>query len=337
MTAGPRKFRDRQNYQHNLSAVRAVVDQRSAAAWEGTVYDGWLATLRELSRPTTDSKFPEAMRSRAWAMKSLTTQLASWTQLRHDTILYTKQSYTSQVMCFYPAGYVEPISAFWTRMEALAARCAGLLEKTPFPDVKVEAVGRLSSNGRERWLPLTHYQKHQVEFLRRFAAQVGVLKSIAAKQLDQKELNADEVKVLKEIVHRPSGGSGYTRYDGWYPSLFYSGKYDCAKWEPLVADVHTDKPSPAIGDPGCILHQGVGNVDLLMITIENGTDRVVYAGPVLSHYEFETPVNIRRTDSEWQKDANAGKLPPRPEWTKSYLVPGFNPDAKDFGKVKDKE
>jgi hypothetical protein len=86
------------------------------------------------------------------------------------------------------------------------------------------------------------------------------------------------------------------------------------------------------GDPGCVLHQGVGSVDLLMIAIENGTDRVMYAGPVLSHYEFETPVNARMSDSEWRKDAIAGKLPPRPEWTKGYLVPGTNPDVKTYGK-----
>ena len=32
------------------------------------------------------AKYPEAMSTRAWAMKTLNTQLASWTQLRHDTI-----------------------------------------------------------------------------------------------------------------------------------------------------------------------------------------------------------------------------------------------------------
>ena len=53
----------------------------------------WLATLRELSKPISDSKYPEAMRTRTWGMKTLNTQLASWTQLRHDTVLYAKQSY----------------------------------------------------------------------------------------------------------------------------------------------------------------------------------------------------------------------------------------------------
>src|SRR5262249_57614755 len=91
-----------------------------------------------VARPTTDEKYPEAMRTRAWAMKTLNTQLASWAQLRHDTILYVKQSYTAGAECYYPAGYVEPVPHFWARLEKMAARAADLIEKTEFPDRKIE-------------------------------------------------------------------------------------------------------------------------------------------------------------------------------------------------------
>ena len=94
------KFRDGLPYQHNLAAVRAVMDASNRARWDSNIYMGWLACLRELSAPTTDAKYPEAMRTRAWAMKTLNTQLASWTQLRHDTILYAKQSWSAGCACF---------------------------------------------------------------------------------------------------------------------------------------------------------------------------------------------------------------------------------------------
>ena len=42
-----------------------------------------------LSAPTTNAKYPEVMRTRAWGHKTLNTQLASWAELRHDTILYS--------------------------------------------------------------------------------------------------------------------------------------------------------------------------------------------------------------------------------------------------------
>lgn len=330
MTAGPRRFRDKENYQHNLLAARTVVDRLPPGAWEGTVYENWLGALRELSKPTTDVKFPEAMRTRAWALKGLNTQLASWTQLRHDTILYVKPSHTTGVSCYYPAGVVEPVPAFWAKVDFMASRSAALLEQASFPDAEVE---RPTEWGGKEKVKLKAIQKKQVEFLRNFAKQAGVLKEIAAKQLAQKELTAAEVKVLEDVV-QINRGSGFTQYNGWYPKLFYKGVRDCSDWEPLVADVHTDVPAPPVGDPGCVVHQGVGNIDLLLVAIGNGKDRMVYAGPVLSHYEFETPVDRRLADSEWRQQSVDGKLPPRPEWTRSYLVPGVNPSAKNYAKPR---
>lgn len=318
MTSGTHKWRDRYNYQHNLAATRNVIDAQQASAWEENLYMGWLGTLRELSQPTTDSKYPEAMRTRAWAMKSLNTQLASWTHLRHDTILYAKQSYTSNASCFYPAGLVEPVPHVWARLEKMVARAAELMEKTPFPDgtyVKKTTRGETPIDFKTR-------QKQQVEFLRNFAKQVGTLKTIAGKQLEQKELTAAETKFLKDVVQKDSS-SGHTEYNGWYTKLFWKSTTDSGQADALVADVHTDTPSqtPIGYDPGCILHQGVGKVDLLYIAVDNGKDRMVFAGPVLSHYEFEMPGIVRKSDSEWAKDLSAGRLPLRPEWTQRYLVP----------------
>jgi hypothetical protein len=57
---------------------------------------------------------------------------------------------------------------------------------------------------------------------------------------------------------------------------------------------------------------------------------MVFAGPVLSHYEFEVSGVARKSDSQWKQDLQAGKAPPRPEWTRSYLVPGENKDVKGY-------
>src|SRR6266446_6845887 len=101
-------WRDGRKYQHNLAAVRNVIDGQSPAAWTNSIYNHWLACLRELSSPTTEPQYPEALRTRAWAMKTVNTQLASWTELRHNTVLYVDQSYTPILLCLYPKGYVEP-------------------------------------------------------------------------------------------------------------------------------------------------------------------------------------------------------------------------------------
>ncbi|MCI0465153.1 MAG: DUF3160 domain-containing protein [Gemmataceae bacterium] len=308
-----RKFRDGLNYQHNLAAVRQVLDGKPEATWRQNLYTGWLGCLRELSAPTTDEKYPEALRTQAWAMKSLNTQLASWAQLRHDTVLYVKQSYTMIPGCHYPAGYVEPVPHFWGRLEQMVLRAAALIEQTPYRQPAIR-------------------QQH-ARFLRNFAARVTTLRGIAEKELAQKELTKEETKFLEDVIevkHERLGSGAMMKFAGWYPGLFYLGADDARKWDALVADIHTNPPAPDVGDPGCVLHQGVGNIDLLVIAIDSGKDRMVYLGPVLSHYEFEVGGVSRKTDSEWQQDLRTGRVPPRPEWTRGYLVPGANKEAQSY-------
>jgi hypothetical protein len=313
-----RKFRDGLNYQHNLAAVRNVIDGQDAAIWEQNLYLNWLGCLRELSKPTTAAEYPQVMRTKAWGMKTLNTQLASWSQLRHDTILYVKQSYTASAVCYYPAGFVEPRVEFWRRFEKMAGLAAKLIEKTPYPDRVVEKKDK--ANKVVRKINLKELQKSHAAFFREFGKQLAIIAGIAEKELAQKELTKEELKFLEDIVQLHHG-SGFTRYDGWYPGMFYKGREDSGKWDAIVADVHTDVPCPLVGDPGCVLHQGVGNVNLMLIAVENGTNKMVFAGPVLSHYEFEMPGVSRKADSEWRKEMQTGKLPECPAWTKSYLVP----------------
>jgi hypothetical protein len=319
------EFRDGLNYQHNLAAVRDVVDEQNSAVWEENLYMAWLATLRELSAPTTDPKYPEAMRNRAWAMKTLNTQLASWTQLRHDTILYAEQVYTFSAGCYYPAGFVEPRVSFWERFEKMVMLAANQIEKTPVPNRSVEIE---DERGRKHSVQLQQIQRKQTEFCLNFAQKLSVLKGIAVKELAREEFTQEETLFLEDIVQLERT-SVYVRYDGWYPKLFYRGESDCDKWDALVTDVHTAVPDPVLGNSGSVLHQGIGNVELLMIAVENGEDKMVYAGPVFSHYEFEMLGVLRKSDYEWRKDITASKwqtditrdtLPPRPDWTKSYLV-----------------
>ena len=320
-----RGFRDGLPYQHNLAAVRNVIDQQNPMAWSDNIYVNWLAALRELSAPTTDASYPEAMRTRSWAMKNLSTQLASWTELRHDTVLYAKQSYTGMLLCDYPCGFVEPVPAFWQRLKYMAERTAALVQG-------LEMTGRVVVASPD-WMEITdlaEVRTNLIEHFSTFAQTVGRLQTISEKELAQEPLTAVETDFLKDVMEDHANYTGIRRYGGWYPSLFYKppgavsyANYQGADaWDALVTDVHTDTPAPLVGDPGCVLHEAVGNVHLLMIAVDNGPDRMVFAGPVLSHYEFEMEGIQRKTDAEWKADIKAAKLPAHPEWTRGYLVPG---------------
>jgi hypothetical protein len=230
--------------------------------------------------------------------------------------LYVKPSYTSAPGCYYPAGFVEPLPHFWAKLERVVSRAADQIEAAPY-------------------LLLEKRIQHSA-FLRKFTKTLQTLTAIAEKELAQKELSKEENKFLEDVIeteHVKLGSGRMMELAGWYPALFYFGRQDSRRWDALVADTHTDPPAPIHQDPGCVLHQGVGGVDLLLMAVDNGKDRMVYAGPVLSHYEFEMFGVARMSDSEWKKQLQTGQAPPRPEWTRGYLVPGVNPEVKQYNAV----
>jgi hypothetical protein len=334
--AGGCRFRDGLPYQHNLVAARRTIDAQGSAAWEASLHGRWLACLRALSQPSTDPRQTEAVRTQAWAMRTLNTQLASWTGLRHAHVLHVKQSYSGGTLCEYPAGYVEPVPDFWERLAALVTATAELIAATPFPDrtLKRSPVedwmrAPLDQSSPEKRLELEQAwgvtvnlhatRERQVAFLRRFAEKVNILGQVARKQAGRLELSPDEAAFLRDVI-QIDNRSGGPYYNGWYPTLFYPNPKECGRTAALVADVHTDLPDPLSGDPGCVLHEGVGAVDLLLLAADGPNGLTMYAGPVFSHYEFETPAGVRLTDKEWRKTLSAG-APARPEWTREYLVP----------------
>jgi len=321
-------WRDGYPYQHNLTAVRRVIDAQDPSVWTNNIYYYWLACLRELSTPTTDEDYPDAMRTPAWAMKTLNTQLTSWTELRHDTVLYVQQPYTGQVLCSYPAGFIEPRGSFWQRMGDMALRTKNLMATLPKTG---QFVFEPNDSGDTAFTnSIGSIYTNRLQFLDNFAAQMTNLQNISVKELGRQPLTSNEVFFVQSLIENPNQYGSVRSYSGWYPQIFYYNARaqrslisPCDMWDALVTDVQTDPTDVIVGDPGCILHEGVGNINLLMIAVNWGPgDSAIYAGPVMSHYEFQLGPTTRETDSQWKTDAHAGNLPPQPDWTRSYLVPG---------------
>jgi hypothetical protein len=111
------------------------------------------------------------------------------------------------------------------------------------------------------------------------------------------------------------------RVPGWYPRLCYSARTPPAlEMTPVIADVFTDSPSPAQGDDGGVLHEATGFARMLMVAIDSGPDRAVFAGPIYSHYEFYEPGLRRLTDQEWETRLFQKSAPASPEWTDGWLI-----------------
>ena len=156
-------------------------------------------------------------------------------------------------------------------------------------------------------------QNDQLTFLSAFSSSMAMLQDMAEKELAKQPFSPSEVDALKNIVEKSTTYTGFRRWNGCTERCFiltrWAGggqieKSGCDVWDPLVADVHTDLPDQVVGDPGAVIHEATGNVHLMLMAVDNGPDRMVYAGPVLSHYEFEVPGVNRLSDTNWQSNPN---------------------------------
>ncbi|PRP92953.1 hypothetical protein ENSA5_46210 [Enhygromyxa salina] len=287
---------DTYGYQGVLHELRFLIDAHPDSFWRESVYNGWLHALRGLDAPTEQADYPAAMQTEAWRRKTLNTQLASWAELRHDTILYTKQSYTSAISCEYPQAYVEPVPTFYARMAEVAAQgvsLAATLASQGHPVPEVEA-----------------YFEHM-------AYVMGRLESIASKELDGVALDEDEWEFLRATIEAEKVGcANELRYDGWYGGLLYSVE-DHGDFRPTIADIHT-APTDAEGrSVGWVLHAATGYARSMVFTVEDCGGVRAYVGPVSTYHRKLTEGLERLDDGQWATELDQSPPEP-PEWTRAF-------------------
>lgn len=299
-----------------LDNLQQTITDLPADYWRAPVYNQWLGLFRTLNAPSTDDNFPLAMRTSAWADKMLQTQLGSWTQLRHDNILYVKQSFTQeQVSCEYPAGYVEPYPAFYAAMALLAEDVGQVLASMPLP-----------ANGNN-----SETRSQIIIYLNNLADVSSQLEILAEKELRLEEFTPDEEIFIKSMIKREvhSRHAGCTMvtevlWDGWYASLFYNRDDDPA----LIADVHTNPtrdPKSALYPPR-VLHAATGPASAQFLTVDTDEGTTLYVGPAYSYFEVvtvgdESTPPERYNDDEWRAILADGPYPSAPNWTESFRLP----------------
>ncbi|KAK1944382.1 hypothetical protein P3T76_004294 [Phytophthora citrophthora] len=272
----------------------------------------WQRALRALSRPSLNAS--PTFQSKAWRLRQMITQLGSFTQLRHDSLLYTKKGSSFQLCCEYADGMVDPYPAFWQRMGELAQQMSDMLEKvlTPLMYFMVWSpkfscdINLFNTPDGERFLGKSR------KFFKSFAKTMKFIEEIASLQAHHQPLCETQVDFLKTVMEERFG-SGGSKYVGWYPRLFFESREDSGKSDVIVVDVHTDSPSSVDTDSGGVLHLGVGNPLMAFFVV----DKTIFAGPVFSSYEFLTPSDQRLTDEEFEHKLPAMEMP---QWQhQSYL------------------
>ena len=273
------------HYDSQVTALQAVVAARNPADWGSTVYDAWLAALQPVFLPHGKA-FPDYMRSDAWAAKDIQSGLGSYTELKHDTILYAKQLVAEaggEPLNVNPRNWVEPDPAAFGRLAAAADLMQQGLSQRGL--LTTEAGGLLST---------------EIDLFRFFGRIAG-----------------------DELAGRPlaSADNHRLRFIGGELDAIWWRTSDRTHPDPSIPNQSAVVADIATGPHG-ITEIATGPVDSIFVVVPAGNGGFELArGGVYSYYEFTSPPGVRLTDEAWRAKLAAGSAPARPGWESVFRAP----------------
>ncbi len=279
------------NYDTQMQKARGAVANLGLADWTQNVYWSWLYTLNALIAPKGEG-YPSFMTNEAWTDNQLNTYLGSYTELKHDTILYAKQSMAE--MGGGPQdiikGYVEPQPELYARLAALTEMTRdGLVQR-----------GLLSEQDK---------MKGSLDSLLNLTSQ---LKAISEKELSNQPLTDDEYNAILFYGGAIENLTIAAADSEAGEAASYLDQIDAA----LVADIATGG-----NDNVRVLEVAIGHPNEIYAVVPIDGKLVLTRGAVFSQYEFTKPSNERMTDEQWQQQLKDGKAPAAPAYTRSFTAP----------------
>ncbi len=281
-----------ENYQKQMDKVRGEIAALQTDSWTQNLYWAWLYALQPVVAPKQES-YPNFMRTQAWQRKDLQTALSSWTELKHDTILYAKQ-----VMAEMggggpeqepPHSWVEPVPEAYARLLSLALMTrTGLADRNILSDQTASNLDNLIS---------------ELQFLQKMA---------------ESELNGTPIS---------NDDYWHMLYYGGILEQFVLASADTTdpmdrdlsdQKAALIADVATGLSTD--GNGLAALEEAVGQPTVIYVVLPDKPWRIG-TGAVFTYYEFPVPVSNRMTDEQWQQMVEDGTNPSQPDWTNRFIAP----------------
>ncbi|MBY9000352.1 MAG: DUF3160 domain-containing protein [Candidatus Heimdallarchaeota archaeon] len=285
-----------EGYEEKIFELRSEFENISITDWTQNIYWQWLFSIQPLLAEKGYG-YPEFMQSNSWLDKSLMTALASWVELKHDTILYAKQAYSAYGLGPGIFHYVEPYPKVYSRIgTTLKMLKEGL-----------ETRGMLYSAGD---LGDDYYQQYYGNFTLKFDELIEIfdrLTVISIKELENQELSSEDLSFIHHLGKRLQLITSFNYgNENWYD-------VNADKRTALIADVFTDPNS------GQVLEVAVGNPLLIYVIVQNQTGHLhLTRGVTFSYYDFKQPSSNRLTDEEWQEMLDSSP-PELPEWISKNL------------------
>jgi hypothetical protein len=297
-----------------MTELEAQAAELTDADWTSNLYNGWLWTIKSLFdwQRAHVAELPRFMRSAGWEAKTLMTANAFWTELRHATLLYAKQSFAelgggggdacdARPMPPPPKAYIEPQLEAFARLSYLAKRTHAGLQGNGHADLV--NLGRLQN--------LITLLDTVQEYVRKELGNTELRESVVTTRVPDPE---HEGKECDRIII--DGESDWEKLrlgivEGLQASLPIptEGPILPAKDRraALVADVHTGGDS---ANPHRILYEGEGVPYVIFVAVSDANGPRLTAGFMYSHYEFtELYGGKRMTDEDWQKRFYVGDEP----------------------------
>ena len=275
-------------YYNQLNNLKEEFSLKTIEEWKQNLYWRWLYALLPLLEEKEGANIAPFMQSPVWIDKELQTVLGSWTELRHDTILYAKQSYTVVGKGLAPEpnltyGYVEPYPEVYARLEEMMRDLRNNLITL---DLAIEGIP---------------------EKIKEFEELLDKLKIISEKEISNTPLNNEEYELIWNI------GRKLTSLKEFSSQILEKITSDTDEKMEIVADVHTDV------NTGQVLEEGVGSPFNLYVIMNDARGIKICRGAVFSYYEFKHPIEDRLTDEKWQEMGENRERPNQPDWVKTFV------------------
>ncbi|MBF0524421.1 MAG: DUF3160 domain-containing protein [Deltaproteobacteria bacterium] len=275
---------DLNSFYLKLDAVVGDLKKVRPEEWFGSLGTAWLKTISTISGEYGKG-YPIYMQSKLFGVKQIQTFLGSYTELKHDTLLYAKQSYAELgdggqegQLPPVPKGFVEPNLKFWYSIQWLIDYATAGFKKNKFFPKEFEEWGRLT----------------------RFKMLVDLYTRLAEKELRGEKLVEDDYEQLRT-------GTLSFMAEPFDPDEVLEEK---DKRSGLIADIHTDAVRQQI------LYEATARPYIMLVLVGNENSPRLTIGSAFNHYELTGPIITRYTDGDWQKRAyeNLNTLPEKNFW-----------------------
>lgn len=273
-----------------LPEVTADLGKIGDPEWFSSVGGAWLKLLGTLTS-SYGRGYPLYMQDRLFPVKQVESFLGSYTELKHDTLLYAKQNYAEMgggggegTPPPVPKGFVEPNLPFWETLGRLVAYVEAGFRKYGVFKGELEEYGHLNI----------------------FKEDVAFYASLAAKELQGVPLTEEEYEKLRlsqlSYMAEPQDINVILEEKDMRAGL--------------IADVHTDALQRQIQ------YEATGEPYIMLVLLGNEGVVRLAVGVAFNHYEFAGPLGIRYRDADWQGRVyeHRGGLPEKNFWYRSLLI-----------------